>query len=285
MNDSQLGALVEEAKAGDAAALERVVRAVQDEVFDFALRMLGDPTDAQDASQEVLVRIVTKLGSFRGESKFRTWVYRLAANTLLNFRAGGMRRKEISFDEAEEIVQHAITGGADAPLAAPDLALVNEVCLVCTHGMLLCLDRAHRLAYVLGEVLELTSDEGGAVLEISQAAFRKRLSRARESMEAFLKKNCGIADPANACRCTKLLPLAQSSGLVDPERLVMARLPTRETNRLHLEVRKVRTAAEIFRSMPKYRAPDDFAALLRAVLNDGPGGLLSNDSSTGNNQQ
>ena len=284
MNDIQLAALVEQARSGDAAALEEVVRAIQDEVFDFALRMLGDTTDAHDASQEVLVRVVTKLGSFRGESKFRTWVYRLAANALLNFR-GVLRRKEMSFDEAEEIVQHAIANDADAPLAAPDLALIHEVCLVCTYGMLLCLDRPHRLAYVLGEVLELTSEEGGAVLEISQAAFRKRLSRARESMEAFLKKNCGVADPANACRCSKLLPLAQSVGLVDPKRLVMARLPTRETSRLHLEVQQVRTAAEIFRSMPKYRATDDFAASLRAVLNDGPTGVLLDDGDTGGNQQ
>jgi hypothetical protein len=56
MDDNQLGALVEQAKSGDATALEEVVRAIQDEIFDFALRMLGDPTDAQDASQEVLVR-------------------------------------------------------------------------------------------------------------------------------------------------------------------------------------------------------------------------------------
>jgi RNA polymerase sigma factor (sigma-70 family) len=267
MDDSKLHLLVRRAQSGDAAALEEVVRAVQDDVFDLALRMLGDATDARDASQEVLVRIVTKLGTFHGDSRFRTWVYRVAANALLNFRAG-LRRREIPFEQAEEQLQAAVAAWGEAPLGVADRTLVNEVKLVCAHGLLLSLDRPHRLAYVLGEVLELSSEEGAAVLEISPAAFRKRLSRARADMEAFLRKNCGLADPGNACRCAKLLPLARSAGLVDPERPVMTSLPTRRADRLHVEVQQIRTAAEVFRAMPKYAAPSDFAASLRALLND-----------------
>jgi len=282
MDETRLNELVRQAQAGDASALEQIVRAIQDDVFDLALRMLGDATDARDASQEVLVRVVTKLGSFRGDSRFRTWVYRVAANALLNFR-GEMRRKEMSFDEAEEQLQAAIHGGDGVPTSAADEALVNEVKLVCAHGMLLNLDRPHRLAYVLGEVLELTGDEAGAVLEISPVAFRKRLSRARDDMEAFLKRNCGIADPANACRCAKLLPLAQAVGLVDPGRLVMKRLPTRETDRLQLEVERIRSAAEIFRTMPRYASPTDFATSLRALLaDDASRSLLVDDDKTSN---
>jgi RNA polymerase sigma factor (sigma-70 family) len=276
MDDAELDEMVRRAQSGDAAALEKVVRAVQDDVFDVALRMLGDPTDARDASQEVLVRIVTKLASFRGDSRFRTWVYRVAANSLLNF-GGSMRRKEISFDEAAQQLRSAIEAGGEASEGAADAALINEVKLVCAHGMLLSLDRPHRLAYVLGEVLELTSEEGAAVLEISPVSFRKRLSRAREDMEAFLKKNCGLADPANACRCIKLLPLAESVGLVDPKRLVMKRLPTREADRLQIEVQTIRTAAEIFRTLPRYAAPADFVASLRALLSGGTNRPLLED--------
>ena len=268
MEAAELEELVRQAQSGDAAALAQVVRAIQDDVFDLAVRMLGDPTDAGDASQEILVRVVTKIGSFRGESKFTTWVYRLAANALLNFR-GALRRKEMSFDEGSEVLAAAGQAYDRAPPSAPpDDVLVNEVKLICAHGMLLSLDRPHRLAYVLGVVLELTSDEAADVLEISAVAFRKRLSRARDSLEAFLKKNCGIADPANACRCAKLLPTAQAIGLIDPKRLVMKELPTREADRLNLEVQRVRTAAEIFRSMPKYASPTDFAAALRSMLGE-----------------
>lgn len=280
MDDSQLEQVVLQAQAGDPRALEEVVRAVQDDIFDLALRMLGDATDARDASQEVLVRVVTKLGSFQGDSKFRTWVYRVAANALLNFR-GEMRRRELSFVEAEEQLAAAVDADAGAHASAADLALVNEVKLVCAHGMLLCLDRPHRLAYVLGEVLEFTSEDGAAVLEISPVAFRKRLSRARSEMEAFITKNCGIADPANACRCTKLLPLAQRAGIVNPKWLVFKTLPTRETDRLQLQVEAVRTAAEIFRALPRYASPNDYAASLRELLDgNAMGPLLADDEAT-----
>jgi RNA polymerase sigma factor (sigma-70 family) len=129
IEQTELDERVRQAQSGDALALEQIVRAVQDDVFDLALRMMGDATDAQDAAQEVLVRVVTKLSSFRGESAFRTWVYRLAANALLNFR-GETRRKETSFDEAEAQLRSAIAAGAGAAATAPDAALVNEVKLI-----------------------------------------------------------------------------------------------------------------------------------------------------------
>jgi RNA polymerase sigma factor (sigma-70 family) len=229
--------------------------------------MLADTDDARDASQEILVRIVTKLDSFRGECSFRTWVYRVAANALLNVH-GTLRRREISFeqagaqlDAAVEYAERAATGVDPAKEA-----LINEVKLACTHGLVLCLDRAHRLAYILGEVLELPGDDAAAVLEISPVAFRKRLSRAREAMEAFLRAHCGLADPENPCRCSKLLPLALSAGVVHPSRLALTGLPTREVDRLHIEVQRLRTAVEIFRSLPKYASPTDFAAGIRTLL-------------------
>jgi RNA polymerase sigma factor (sigma-70 family) len=268
-DDAALHELVAHAQAGDRSALEGVVRAIQDDVFDLALRMLGDADDARDASQEVLVRIVTKLSAFRGESKFRTWVYRVAANALLNFR-GELRRKEISFEQAGAQLDLAIEHARDAPAPVDPAhdALVNEVKLVCAHGMLLCLDRAHRLAYILGEILDLPGEDAAAVLEISSVAFRKRLSRARDEMETFLRAHCGLADPANACRCTKLLSTALAAGVIDPNRLVLKRLPTREADRLHIDVQRLRTAVEIFRSLPKYSSPTDFAGALRTVLGD-----------------
>jgi hypothetical protein len=135
--------------------------------------------------------------------------------------------------------------------------------------MLICLDRPHRLAYILGEVLELGGDDAAAILEISPAAFRKRLSRAREQMGGFLRAHCGIANPAHPCRCEKLVPAAIVAGLVDPDRLVLSRLPHREADRLHLDVERIRTAAEMYRSMPKYAAPSDFAEAIRKTLEGG----------------
>jgi RNA polymerase sigma factor (sigma-70 family) len=266
MTNSDLTQLVERAQNGDRRALEALVGAVQDDVFHLALRMLGDPEDARDACQEVLVRVVTKLGSFRGESQFRTWVYSVATHGLLNFRKT-LRRPESSFDELGANLDAAVAASGTAPAAGPaDEALLNEAKVVCTQGMLLCLDRPHRLAYILGEILELSGDEGAAILEIEPAAFRKRLSRARQEMEAFLAGRCGLANPGNPCRCAKLLPVALAAGIVDAARLRYRPLPVRQADRLLIGIERARTAAEVFRSLPTYGAPENFAALVRTVL-------------------
>jgi len=271
MENSEVMRLVEQAQRGDRGALEGVVRAAQDDVFHLALRMLGDPEDARDACQEVLVRVVTKLGSFRGESRFRTWVYSVATHALLNFRKE-TRRPETSFDELGANLDAAVAAASGAAPRSPvDDALLNEAKLTCTQGMLLCLDRPHRLAYILGEILELPGEQAAAILEIQPAAFRQRLSRAREDMETFLAGRCGFAQPENACRCEKLLPFALAAGIVDANRLRLRALPIRSADKLLIGIEEARTAAEIFRSLPTYAAPVDFGALIRTTLSQDGG--------------
>ncbi|HET6147390.1 MAG TPA: RNA polymerase sigma factor, partial [Polyangia bacterium] len=226
---------------------------------------------------EVLIRIVTKLSTFRGESGFRTWAYRVAAHGILNFRSG-LRVPERSFREAGAQLDAALDQFELEPVPSePERhALVNEVKLACTQGMLLCLDRQHRLAYVLGEILELAGEDASAILGISAVAFRKQLSRAREEMEAFLQKHCGLAVPENRCRCAKLLPTALAAGVVDPGRLALGPAATIRADRLRLDIEKMRTAAEIFRSLPTYASPMDFAARVRGWIEDGGSGLGGN---------
>jgi RNA polymerase sigma factor (sigma-70 family) len=79
-DEATLRALVRQAVEGDAGAIETLVRRVQDDVHGLAVRMLWCPDDAADATQEILMKVVTRLASFRGESAFRTWVYRIAVN-------------------------------------------------------------------------------------------------------------------------------------------------------------------------------------------------------------
>ena len=89
----------------------------------------------------------------------------------------------------------------DAAERVEDAVLHHQLKLICGRAMLHCLDGDHRIAYVLGEIVELSSDEAAQVLEIEPATFRKRLSRARATLTAFLGRHCGIADEANPCRC------------------------------------------------------------------------------------
>jgi RNA polymerase sigma factor (sigma-70 family) len=254
------GRLVRRAADGDHDALEAVVRGVQDSVYRLALRMLWHPADAADAAQEILVRLVTRLDAFRGEAAFETWAYRVAVNHLLTTRRRRVERAALSFDEFGEDLSH----GLDRAYAAPgvdDALLEEEVKVGCTQAMLLCLDREHRAAYIVGEVFDLPSHEAAWILDLTPAAYRKRLSRARERVRGFMEAHCGLVRAGNPCRCRRRIGTAVAKGRVDPANLLFAR--PNAVRRGVEEMERLHAAAAVLRSHPETRAPD---ALARRVL-------------------
>src|SRR5258707_7048608 len=96
--DERLLGLVQRARSGDAVAVEDLVREVADDVYRLSLRVLWHPQDAEDATQEILVKVVTRLDSFRGEAAFTTWAYRVAANHLLSTRRRRAEQAALSFE-------------------------------------------------------------------------------------------------------------------------------------------------------------------------------------------
>ena len=246
--------LIAHAQKGDRAALERLLLTSSELVYRLAVRMLGDPDDAEDASQEILLRISGALPSFRGESAFRTWVYRVASNYLLTARKRKAEEQAKTFDDIGAFLDASLA--ADLP-SIDDQAVLTEAKLTCNARMLLCLDRDHRLAFILGEILELASEEAAEILEVSSDAFRKRLSRARDRMEEFTSQKCGIVNPSNPCRCGKVAANARAHGA-----LMQLRWANQPALPKVTQIDELRSAVELFRSHPDYQAPE---ALMRGV--------------------
>ena len=267
---------VSRARRGDRAALEFVVGAVQSDVYNLAMRFLWHPQDAEDATQEILIRVLTGLGGFRGESGFRTWVYRVACNALLTLRKQRMEQQSLSFEKFDEDLARGLS---DTPLRTEDDAserlLLEEVKIGCTLAMLQCLDRDHRLAYILGEIMELDHIQAAEALETTPDAFRKRLSRARASIISFMKSHCGLVSPANACRCHRRVGTAIESGRVDPAHLLFAasQQQAKRFPQVLVEIRQLeetRRAAALYRSHPEARNSGAFAAWLKRLLDEMP---------------
>ncbi|MEO8549474.1 MAG: RNA polymerase sigma factor [Kofleriaceae bacterium] len=259
--------LVVLARGGDRNALDALVRAIKDLVYSLAARMLGDPIAAEDATQEILIRCVTALDSFRGDSAFRTWVYRVASNHLLTVRGKRARDATETFDELEG----RLAAGIASPVVPVDDALMlEEAKLICTSMMLQCLDRDHRLAFILGEVLELASDDAAAALEIAPDAYRKRLSRARTRMDEFTRGHCGIVERANPCRCGKQAANAIAKGKVSPDRLTWVHRAKRSPV---AEISTLISTVELFRT--ELVAPEELVEQLRALIAGGGVTILS----------
>jgi RNA polymerase sigma factor (sigma-70 family) len=200
---------------GDPAAMSRLVRALERPFYALARRMTLSHEDAEEAAQEALLRVVTRLSQFDGRAQFSTWAYRIAVNQAIDHRSSRRRRLAVLPLSQDDIASEIANGiEPEAPERADDRALLRELKLACGLTMLATLDGPHRAAYVLGEVMELSSDEAAEVLEVEPATFRKRLSRARDSVRATLAAHCGMVEPANACRCHRRLTRAQSQGWV-----------------------------------------------------------------------
>jgi RNA polymerase sigma factor (sigma-70 family) len=264
--------LVVRARAGDRKALEDLVERHQAWIYNIALRMLFHPEDAEDATQEILVKVVTRLSSFEGRSSLRTWIYRIVVNHVLNMRRGRVEDPLIDFRRyGEELDATPDLDPPDLKGVSPDgNLLVTEAMLACTSGMLLCLDREQRLAYILGAILGVSDAVAAEVLEITPENFRQRLARARRDLRNFMNDKCGLVNPANSCRCAKKTRGFIQAGHVDPENLLFVRERICKVREAALKTyQTVKTlddkCAEIYRGHPFYRPPD-LVKMMRKLL-------------------
>lgn len=218
--------LVEQAKNGDRTALEKLVLRHQAWIYNIAVRMVFQPQDAEEVTQEVLIKVITKLGTFKGESKFRTWLYRIAANHVLNMKRRSAETQTMTFADYGAAINSTpdldLPDPRSVPVALP--LLVEEAKNSCTMGMLLCLDRKQRLIFTLGEILGASDTVGGEVLEISPDNFRQCLTRARRDLHRFMNNQCGLVNKNNPCRCPKKTRGFIEHGHVDPHHLLFVPL-------------------------------------------------------------
>jgi RNA polymerase sigma factor (sigma-70 family) len=200
MSEPDWEVLVAGALAGELAALEGLVRGLQDRIYALALRFLWSPQDAEDATQEILIRIITRLDRFEGRSKFTTWAHRVAVNHLLDSKASRGERAQVSFESLEpELI--TIRPMRDLERDVDFARQRARVELACLHGMLLCLPRDQRMALILGMVLEVEGPDGAVLLGITAERYRKRLSRAKQRLGEFMQRRCGLISNEAACRC------------------------------------------------------------------------------------
>jgi len=272
-NDAADLVLIERVISGDRAALEMLVLRHQAWVYNIAIRMVFRPEDAEEITQEVMVKVITKLSTFRGESTFRTWLYRVAANHVLNMKRRRAERQATTFADYGA----AIEGTPDLDLPDPKTVpvelpvLVEEVKNSCTMGMLLCLDRKQRLIFALGAILGASDAVGAEILEMTPDNFRQCLTRARRDLHNFMNNQCGLVNKKNPCRCSKKTRGFIEQGHVDPHHLLFVPAHVERVRDVVPEtVREIEDVVErqhtaIYRDHPFLQPPDQVGWLRRIL--------------------
>jgi RNA polymerase sigma factor (sigma-70 family) len=274
--------LVEKAKSGDRAALESLVLRHQAWIYNIAVRMVFRPHDAEEATQEVLVKVITRLGTFKGQSSFRTWLYRIAANHVLNMKRRRAESRVTTFADYGAAIDRTpdldLPDPKSVPVSLP--LLVEEAKNGCTMGMLLCLDRRQRLIFTLGAILGASDAVGADVLEMTADNFRQCLARARRDLHRFMNGQCGLVNKDNPCRCPKKTRGFIEQGHVDPGNLLFVpRHVERVRDVAPATVREIedvieRQHTDIYRDHPFLQPADQVAWLRRMLESEGVRGAL-----------
>ncbi len=211
--------LVELALAGDRAALDELIKLHQPFIYNVAWKMAHDPDDALDLTQEVLIKVITKLSQFNFKSAFRTWLYRIVFNEFLMAKRRSAERQFTSFeaygDQLEQVPNASLTREEEIEYEE----LSREMQIRCMSGMLMCLTREQRLIYILGDSFGIDHNLGAEVFGISPQNFRVKLYRARKDLYNYMNNKCGLVNQANPCRCPKKAKALAKLGALDKNNL------------------------------------------------------------------
>ncbi|WP_417688347.1 RNA polymerase sigma factor [Roseibium sp.] len=259
--------LIAAAQAGDQRALEAVLIGIQDRMYQLSMRFLANPDDALEATQEILILILTKLSTFRGESAFTTWAYRVASNHLLSAKKLRERDPALTFEAFRIDLESGLV--AEPPQSPDDVVMLNELRVSCTMAMLLCLDFNHRIAYVLGDILEFDHAEAAEILELTPANFRKRLSRARQEVIAFTSASCGVVSDKAKCSCHRRLPAAMKCGRVKLDTPFHGSAGAEQYDRVVARIEGLvgdLKTLKLQQSVPRHRFPDGLLSKITSIV-------------------
>ena len=190
-------ALVTALCQGDEDAYEVLIQRYQQPVYNLVCRLLNDPSDGCDIVQEVFLKVFRNIGSFRGNSSLKTWIYRIAVNEAYNHRRWFSRhqRQEVALTAEEGNASYADTL-ADPGRSPFDQAADHETRAL-VEAALAKLNSKFRAALVLRDIEDLSYEEIAAVLDVSLGTVKSRILRGREALRKILEGRLEKADSVN----------------------------------------------------------------------------------------
>lgn len=185
--------IIEKVLGGDANAFEELVLKYEKTVYNLALRMVGDRDDASDMTQETFIKAYGSLSSFRGDSKFSVWIYRIATNVCLDFLRSKSRKQQVSLTVSDNDDEDAQLDIPD-PKADPEQQLIKKISMQSVEEGLKTLPDKQRQILVMRELGGMSYAEIGKALSLEEGTVKSRIFRARKRLCTFLLDSGNIPD-------------------------------------------------------------------------------------------
>ena len=185
--------IIEKVLGGDANAFEELVLKYEKTVYNLALRMVGNRDDASDMTQEAFIKAYGSLSSFRGDSKFSVWIYRITTNVCLDFLRSKSRKQQVSLTVSDDDDEDAQLDIPD-PSSDPEQQLMQKMSMQSVEEGLKTLPDKQRQILVMRELGGMSYAEIGAALSLEEGTVKSRIFRARKRLCTFLLDSGNIPD-------------------------------------------------------------------------------------------
>jgi RNA polymerase sigma-70 factor (ECF subfamily) len=195
LNNLQEARTIRRAQRGDAAAFARIYKLHSRRVYALCLRMVGNPAEAEDLTQEAFLRVFRKIQTFRGESTFSTWLHRLALNVVLM----QLRKKKLALASLDDVSKRdEERTGSGREVGGPDSLLAGLIDRVSLERALGQLSTAQKTVFVLHDVHGYKHHEIAEMMDSSVGTSKGQLHRARARLRDLLRESLNV--------CTGRLP-------------------------------------------------------------------------------
>ena len=178
--------LIELSVSGDIEAFETLIQSHQKRVYNIALRMTGNPEDAQELAQDAIVRAFTSIGKFRGDSSFSTWLYRITINVCTDFLRKRRKTTVISMEQGP--VSNENNQGIQIEEEAPgpdELAEKKQLKELVREAIDLLSDE-HKQVLILRDIMDMSYKEIANTLNVNEGTIKSRLNRARAGLKKII---------------------------------------------------------------------------------------------------
>jgi RNA polymerase sigma-70 factor, ECF subfamily len=178
---------IRQAKAGDAAAFEYLYKAHCKRVYNVCLRMIKNPADAEDLTQQAFLQLFRKIGTFRGESGFSTWLHRVTVNIVLMH----LRRKKPTELLAEDLERHSSNGESPRELGSGDASMLGAIDRLNLARAIRKLPSGYKRLFLLYDVIGYEHSEIAGLLGCSTGCSKSQLHKARRRLQRLLQGEQG----------------------------------------------------------------------------------------------
>lgn len=179
--------LLQKARNGDIEAFELLIEKHQKKVFNIALRMIGNYDDASELAQEVFIRVFKSIRSFKEESSFSTWIYRITANVCLDEIRKRKNKNFVSLDDDLKLDDGDVKRQVMDPEPTPEILAEKNETRKIVNEAIQSLPADHRIVIALRDIQGFSYDEISKIVNCPVGTVKSRINRARQTLREILK--------------------------------------------------------------------------------------------------